>query len=49
MAPERELGFDEWESMVSPERGGDPLWRMTAYRLASYLADRAWTVAMHSP
>ena len=42
MGPEREQSYEHWEASRAPERKGDPLWRMTAYRLATYVADRAW-------
>lgn len=34
--------YEEWEQSVPESLKLDPLWRMTAYRLATLLADLAW-------
>jgi four helix bundle protein len=34
--------FDEWEDEAADTRRGDPLWRMTAYRLAAYAVEVGW-------
>lgn len=39
------MTYDEWELTVPACFCGDPLWRVTAYRLALFLADLAWTDA----
>lgn len=39
------MKYEEWEKSVPESVKLDPLWRMTAYRLATLLADLAWTDA----
>jgi four helix bundle protein len=36
------LSFAEWEKTAQNDGGADPLWRMTAYRLAAYAAECGW-------
>ncbi|OQA44422.1 MAG: hypothetical protein BWY52_01638 [Chloroflexi bacterium ADurb.Bin325] len=36
------MKYEEWEKDVPESVKHDPLWRMTAYRLATLLADLAW-------
>jgi len=36
------LSYEEWQASVPREIRSDSLWRVTAYRLALYLADLAW-------
>lgn len=36
------MNFEAWEKEVPEEIRMDSLWRMTAYRLASFLADIGW-------
>ena len=36
------LGFESWVARVEAELSGDPLWRMSAYRLAAYLGYASW-------
>jgi four helix bundle protein len=38
--------YREWEEMISPRFRADALWRMSAYRYATYLADLAWKDAV---
>ena len=38
--------FREWEEVISPRFRGDALWRMSAYRYATYLSDLAWEDAV---
>ena len=38
--------YRAWEEMISPRFRGDALWRMSAYRYASYLSDLAWEDAV---
>ena len=37
-----ELTFEEWEANTSERHPGDPLWQMTAYRLAMYVRAMGW-------
>ena len=44
------MNYTEWLPIVPPEITADPLWRVTAYRLALFAADIAWhdvTKLMH--
>jgi four helix bundle protein len=34
--------FDEWQRTVPQAITGDPLWKVTAYRLALFLGDLSW-------
>ena len=34
--------YRQWEDEIGPRFRGDSLWRMTAYRYATYLSDLAW-------
>jgi four helix bundle protein len=34
--------FESWEATVDAEQRADPLWRMSAYRLALYALDTGW-------
>jgi hypothetical protein len=34
--------FESWESAADDEQRADPLWRMTAYRLAAYALEIGW-------
>jgi four helix bundle protein len=34
--------FEEWEAATSERHPADPLWRMTAYRLAMYVRAMSW-------
>jgi four helix bundle protein len=46
------MNFTEWEKTVPVEITGDPLWKVTAYRLALFAADIGWvdvTKLMHDP
>jgi four helix bundle protein len=36
------MDYEEWEKTVPQEIKGDALWRVTAYRLALYVADLGW-------
>jgi four helix bundle protein len=38
--------FEAWESTAEAELRADPLWRMTAYRIAMYALDRGWNDAV---
>jgi len=38
--------YREWEEMISPRFRADALWRMSAYRFATYLSDLAWKDAV---
>lgn len=38
--------YREWEEMISPRFRADALWRMSAYRYATYLSDLAWEDAV---
>lgn len=31
--------FEEWQSRTPPDLVGDPIWRLTAYRISCFLAD----------
>jgi four helix bundle protein len=37
--------FQAWVAKADPEHSGDPLWRMSAYRLALYAVEIAWADA----
>jgi four helix bundle protein len=37
--------FEEWEARIADSRTSDPLWRMAAYRLASYVLEIGWADA----
>src|SRR5918997_2580909 len=37
--------FEEWESVADEEQRADPLWRMTAYRIAAYALELGWSDA----
>jgi four helix bundle protein len=36
------LSFEAWEAGADEEQRADPLWRMTAYRIAMYALDVGW-------
>ena len=36
------MNYTEWEATIPKEIKADSLWKMTAYRLASFLGDIAW-------
>ena len=36
------MNYKEWERTVPETITGDSLWKMTAYRLALFLADLGW-------
>jgi four helix bundle protein len=38
--------YREWEESISPRFQADALWRMSAYRFATYLSDLAWDDAV---
>jgi four helix bundle protein len=38
--------YRQWEEMISPRFRADALWRMSAYRYATYLSDLAWEDAV---
>jgi four helix bundle protein len=38
--------YRAWEQEISPRFRGDALWRMSAYRYATYLSDLAWEDAV---
>ena len=38
--------YRKWEEMISPRFRADALWRMSAYRYATYLSDLAWEDAV---
>ena len=40
------MRYSEWEERRARSRRLDPLWRMRAYRLASYLGDECWQDAV---
>jgi four helix bundle protein len=40
------LTFEAWDAAVDDSRLTDPLWRMTAYRLAAFALETAWADAM---
>jgi four helix bundle protein len=39
--------YREWEERIGPRFRADMLWRLTAYRYATYLSDLAWDDATH--
>jgi hypothetical protein len=38
--------YREWEATISPRFQADALWRLSAYRYATYLSDLAWEDAV---
>ncbi len=36
------MNYEQWEKTVPETITGDSLWKMTAYRLALFLADLGW-------
>ena len=36
------MDFDTWDHIATSPFGADPVWRMTAVRIAVYLLDRTW-------
>jgi four helix bundle protein len=36
------ITFAEWEKTAQDDGGGDPLWRMAAYRLAAFAVECGW-------
>ena len=37
------MEYKDWESSLSASIKGDPLWRVTVYRLALFAADLGWS------
>ena len=42
MLADLRVEYRTWERRSAPSLKGDPIWRMTVYRLARFTADRAW-------